>query len=349
MSKLTYDPSSITNSPAVLVLLLAVLIFAALAWSSTPSNAPDLPGPRGWPIVGSLFQRGKDPADTYHQWSKIYGPVFRMRLGNRWVVVINDAESGEELLGSSRYGAAFQSRPMVSTFADAVDAPRPDVNMVIELHTLGKLLGGSKKAITLGTSPYDELLKGKRRLAIASVSPAASRSYDPVVERAAQYVVRSLDKAAKNGGPIDPLPVFFDCAAVLNLTVICGASVDEASVLLKDSPFPMKRLGQVRNINGHYRDFLPFLRMLPDSKMFKEALAVAHYRNGRITSLLDRIRFQTAEGSAPPCAVSAILKESREDIPEDSLISVANSMVSSGLGERHRQFSRSQLKLTAIV
>ncbi|KAF5378870.1 hypothetical protein D9615_006929 [Tricholomella constricta] len=313
MSSLTNGVSRIANSPIALGVLFAVLILVALAWSTTPSNAPDLPGPRGWPIVGSLFQRGTDPADTYHQWSKIYGPVFRMRLGNRWIVVINDAESGEELLGSSRYGAVFQSRPMP--------------------HTLGKLLGNaSKKAVTLGTSPYDSMLKGKRRLAIASVSPAVSRSYDPVVERAAQYVVQSLEKASKNGsGPIDPFPIFFDSAAVLNLTVICGASVEEASVLLKDSPFPMKRLGQVRNINGHYRDFLPFLRILPDSKMFKEALAVAKYRNGRLTSLLDRIRRLTEEGTAPPCAVASILRESREDIPDDSLTSVANSMVSSGL------------------
>ncbi|KAG5644194.1 hypothetical protein DXG03_008857 [Asterophora parasitica] len=203
-------------------------------------------------------------------------------------------------------------------------------------HTFEKLLGakgGSKKAITLGTSPYNELLKGQRRLAIASVSPAASRLYDPVVERAAQYVVRSLETAAKNGtGPTDPFPIFFDSSAVLNLTVNCGATVDEASVLLRDCPFSMKRIGQVRNINIHYRDFLPFLRILPNSTLFKEAVAVAQYRHGRLTPLIERIRLQTAEGNAPPCAVSTILKDTQEDIPEEFLTSVANSMVSSGLG-----------------
>ncbi|KAG6812789.1 hypothetical protein H0H92_000421 [Tricholoma furcatifolium] len=310
MTILAQEPS-LLSSPITIGILVVVLVFVAIAWSTNPPTAPDLPGPRGWPIVGSLFQRGSDPADTYHQWSKIYGPVFRMRLGNKWVMVVNDAESGEELLGSSQYGAVFQSRPMP--------------------HTLGKLLGGSKKAITLGTSPYDSLLKGKRRLAIASVSPAVSRTYDPVIDRAAQYFVRSLDNASKSGGPVDPFPLLVDGAAVLNLTVICGATFEDASALLRDSPYPMRRLGQIRNINGHLRDFLPFLRILPDGKTFTEAAIVAKYRSGRLTALLDRIRLLHNEGTANPCAVVSILKESREDIPDDSLTSVANSMVSSGL------------------
>jgi len=46
-------------------------------------------------------------------WSKIYGPVFKIRLVNRWVVVVNGAEAGDKLLASARYGAVFRSRPTV--------------------------------------------------------------------------------------------------------------------------------------------------------------------------------------------------------------------------------------------
>ncbi|KAG6816077.1 hypothetical protein H0H87_008805 [Tephrocybe sp. NHM501043] len=323
------DAVSFLNSPLTATVLCVVAVFIVLAWSTVPSTVPDLPGPRGWPIVGSIFQRGSDPAETYLQWSKIYGPVFRVRLGDKWVIVINSADSVEELLVSSQYAATFQSRPMP--------------------YTLAKLLGGaSRRAITLGTSPYDDDLKAKRRLAIASVSPAISRLYDPVVERAVQYFVRIFNTASTTGGPVDPAPLFVDGSAVLNLTIICGASVDNAATLLRDSPHPMKRLGQfvynvlygrtnadrydrVRNINGHMRDYLPFLRVLPDGKMFKEAVTVAKYRSLRLTELLDRIKRLHHDGSAPPCAIISILKESREEISEESLTSFANTMVSSGL------------------
>ncbi|KAG6864890.1 hypothetical protein C0991_006505 [Blastosporella zonata] len=298
MSIQAQDATSFLNSPLTASALCVLTVFLSLAWSATPSTAPDLPGPRGWPIVGSLFQRGCDPAETYRQWSKIYGPVFRVRLGYKWVIVINSADSVEELLVSSEYA----------------------------------LLGNaSRRAITLGTSPYDDLIKGKRRLAIASVSPAISRLYEPVIERAVQYFVRSFNTASTTGGPVDPAPLFVDGSAVLNLTVICGASVDHASTLLRDSPYPMKRLGQIRNINGHLRDYLPFLRALPDGKIFKEAVTVAKYRSVRLSELLDKIKLLYHEGSAPPCAVITILKETREDISEQSLTSFANTMVSSGL------------------
>ncbi|GLB34441.1 hypothetical protein LshimejAT787_0200060 [Lyophyllum shimeji] len=195
----------------------------------------------------------------------------------------------------SRYGAIFQSRPMP--------------------HTFGGLLGvASKKAITLGTSPDDDQLKGKRRLAIASVSPANSRAYEAVMERAAQYIVRRLSTASQNanGGPIDSFSISFDGAAVLNLTVICGASVAEASFLLKDSPFPTKRLGQIRNIHGHPRDFLPFLRILPTA---------AHSKKPSLS--LD------TEAAGPPRSSTNAGGHSKTG--PRSPARVANSMVSSGL------------------
>ncbi|RDB27732.1 3-hydroxyphenylacetate 6-hydroxylase [Hypsizygus marmoreus] len=309
---LEQGPTYLLQSPLATGAVVVAVLLGLISWSTTPPNAPDLPGPKGWPIVGSLFQRGKDPASTYQQWAKIYGPVFRMRLANKWVVVINGAEAGDELVGSAQYGSIFQSRPMP--------------------HTLGKLLGlASKKAVTLGTSPYDDLLKGKRRLSIASVSPAATKTYENIIERAAQYFVRGLNNANKQGGPIDAVPIFFDAAAVLAITVLCGASVEEASVLLNDIPYPMKRLGQIRNINGHYRDFFPILRVLPPSKLFREAVEVAKYRNGKLTFLLNRCKREYEEGTAQPCAAVSVLRENKQNLSDESLTSVSNSMVSSGL------------------
>lgn len=106
--------ASLLESPLALGALIFAAVLGLVSWSTTPPHAPDLPGPWGWPIVGNLFQRGTDPADTYHKWSKIYGPVFRIRLGNKWVIVINGAEAADELLASPQYGSVFQSRPMVN-------------------------------------------------------------------------------------------------------------------------------------------------------------------------------------------------------------------------------------------
>jgi hypothetical protein len=106
----------VASHPVLVGLTGAVLLtFLALVWATRPiTPEPKLPGPKGYPIVGNLFQRGSDPADTYHKWSKIYGPVFKIRLGNQWSVVINSAKAGDELLTASCNAPTFQSRPAVS-------------------------------------------------------------------------------------------------------------------------------------------------------------------------------------------------------------------------------------------
>ena len=180
--------------------------------------------------------------------------------------------------------------------------------------------------------------------------------YGNVLDKASQYIIRLLNDAHRkeNGGPIDPFPIFFQGAVVLAVTILCGASVEEASTVLKDIPFPMKRIGEyvtlacssktnyivaridsrVRNINGHWRDFFPLLRWLPDSKLSREAVVVAKYRNKKLDWMLDRARSYAAVGINQPCAARTILSENKlVGLSDDALSSVINSMVSSGLGK----------------
>jgi 3-hydroxyphenylacetate 6-hydroxylase len=106
--------------------ILGVGLSAYIIHVSSPplSMTPSLPGPRGWPLVGSFFSRGRDPAETYRLWSKIYGPVFKDRLGSTYVVVINGADEADELLADPKYAAATMSRSIVNCpFATSSNCP----------------------------------------------------------------------------------------------------------------------------------------------------------------------------------------------------------------------------------
>jgi hypothetical protein len=52
--------------------------------------------------------------ETYRKWSKKYGPVFQIMLGNEPVVVVNSAKAAHETFLSQ--GTAMSSRPMFYTF-----------------------------------------------------------------------------------------------------------------------------------------------------------------------------------------------------------------------------------------
>ncbi|HYN60871.1 MAG TPA: cytochrome P450 [Rubrivivax sp.] len=62
--------------------------------SATPlRKIKDLPGPRGWPLLGNSLQ--VKPARIHldvEQWAARYGPLFRIRLGRHEQLVVSDHE-----------------------------------------------------------------------------------------------------------------------------------------------------------------------------------------------------------------------------------------------------------------
>ena len=92
----------------------------------------------------------------YRQWAEVYGPVFQVQLGNTTVVVINSAAAAKTLLiGQS---AAFNSRP--------------------EFYVLHKVV--SSQAFSIGTSPWDESCKKRRRAAAGALNRVKTEGYAPV-------------------------------------------------------------------------------------------------------------------------------------------------------------------------
>ena len=56
----------------------------------------------------------QDHAQTYLAWSRKYGPVFKVRLGEREVVVVNTAAASKELFNDQ--GSTYISRPLFNAF-----------------------------------------------------------------------------------------------------------------------------------------------------------------------------------------------------------------------------------------
>ncbi|KAK8947529.1 Cytochrome P450 77A4 [Platanthera guangdongensis] len=77
---------------------------------SNKLNLP--PGPRGWPIVGNLFQvalSGKQFIHYVRELVPLYGPIFTLYMGTRTLIVVTSAELAHEALIEK--GQLFASRP----------------------------------------------------------------------------------------------------------------------------------------------------------------------------------------------------------------------------------------------
>ena len=75
---------------------------------------PQLKGPRGLPLIGNLYQIRVNAAEQYRKWSKKYGGVYQIQLGNIPIVVVNTAEAAKVLFG--QHAQALSSRPEFYTF-----------------------------------------------------------------------------------------------------------------------------------------------------------------------------------------------------------------------------------------
>lgn len=78
------------------------------------ARIPGFKGPRGLPLIGNLAQIRENAAEQYRIWSKTYGPVYQIQLGNIPVIVINSAASAKVLFGHN--AQALSSRPEFYTF-----------------------------------------------------------------------------------------------------------------------------------------------------------------------------------------------------------------------------------------
>ncbi|CAN6238104.1 unnamed protein product [Urochloa humidicola] len=105
---------SSSQHPALGLLLPAAVFLATIAatgrggTASTTSNAP--PGPAAVPVFGNWLQVGNDLNHRFlARLSARYGPVFRLRLGVRDLVVVSDPRLASEVLHTQ--GVEFGSRP----------------------------------------------------------------------------------------------------------------------------------------------------------------------------------------------------------------------------------------------
>ena len=153
--------------------------------SRTPAASPkayrefdELPGPRGVPIFGNLLQIDSTRMHLQlEQWCEMFGPVFKLRLGRRRVVVVGD---------HALIATALRDRP---------DGYRRTTRFEALWTEMG-LVGG-----VFGATGED--WRRQRRMVMAGFDPAHVKGYFPSLQRVALRLVARWRQAARQGATID--------------------------------------------------------------------------------------------------------------------------------------------------
>ncbi|EPQ31840.1 uncharacterized protein PFL1_00039 [Pseudozyma flocculosa PF-1] len=303
-------------SPIAFYTTALVLVTLAVGLSSRREKIK-LPGPRPWPIVGNLLQVGEDAALTYHEWSKIYGPVFKVTLGEREVVVVNSAAAAKELFND--LGSVYISRPLFHTFHKVVS---------------------STAGFTIGTSPWDESCKRKRKAAATALNRVAVQGYVPIIDMETLCLIEDIYKDSDQGRTaINPYAYLQRFALNTSLVVNYGTRLEKVGdKLLQEIVEVETYVANFRSVSGTPSDYVPLLRYLPSfggggggGATARFAQEVRKRRDVYMDRLLDDCKRHVRAGTDIPSITGNILKDPEAKLSDAELSSICLSMVSAGL------------------
>ncbi len=243
----------------------------------------ELPGPRGWPLVGNLLQieRSRVHQDI-EAWARQYGPSFRMRFGPTEFLVVTDHEAIVRLLRDRPDGVARLGRTA----------------------EIGVELG-----FNIGLFDAEgEAWRRQRRMVMASFAPAHVRSYLPSLHKVTRRLQGRWERAARGGADIDLQ------ADLMRYTVdaIAGLAFGaEVNTLESDSEVIQQHLDKVLPaLFKRSFSLLPWWRLVrspQDRRLERSVAALKEAIAGFIGAARARLRDDPARRAQPANLLEAML------------------------------------------
>lgn len=138
----------------------------------------ELPGPRPYPVVGNALQLDSRTSHLQMQrWCDEYGPIYRLRIGPRRVMVIGD---------HALVARVLRDRPEGFRRTSALETIWTEMGMQPGLFAVN-----------------GEVWKRQRRMVMAGFDPAHVKRYFPALQQVAAALARRWQKAAQQGQTID--------------------------------------------------------------------------------------------------------------------------------------------------
>lgn len=269
---------------------------------------PEIPG--AVPIFGHLLKLGEDHATVCEKWWRQYRySVYQIKLGNTRAVVVNSFDDCKKMLLGNQN--AVIDRPKLYTFHGVIS---------------------STQGFTIGSSPWDESCKKKRKAAGTALGRPALRNYHPMFDLESYCILRDMKKDSRNGEmELDIRPYIQRYALNTTLTLCYGIRMDQVyDELLREILHVGSAISLLRSASENYQDYVPILRYVPNNEKNARSKELRDRRDAYLNLLLDKVRNMIKEGTDKPCISAAILKDQETKLTGVEVSSICLSLVSGG-------------------
>ncbi|KAB5580370.1 cytochrome P450 [Coniochaeta sp. 2T2.1] len=269
-----------------------------------------LKGPRGLPLVGNLWDIRVNAAEQYRKWAAVFGDVYQIQLGNIPVVVINSSAAAKSIIGQN--SQALSSRPEFYTFHKVVS------------NTAGT---------TIGTSPYSDSLKRRRKAAASALNRPSVQTYVKHLDLESHDFIRELYTYGHAGQTaVDPMPMIQRLSLSLSVTLNWGTRIiSQEEALFAEITEVEEEISRFRSTTGNLQDYIPLLRLNPINTHSSKAREMRRRRDVYLTALNKGLDERIAAGTSTPCIQANVLLDEEAKLSKDELTSISLTMLSGGL------------------
>ncbi|KXT16552.1 hypothetical protein AC579_6314 [Pseudocercospora musae] len=274
------------------------------------ARLPAFTGPSGLPVIGNIADIKHNAAEKYRQWSSKYGPVYQIQLGNVPVIVVNSAQAAKTIFGN--HSQALSSRPVFYTFHKVLS------------NTAGT---------TIGTSPFSDSLKRRRKGAASALNKPSVQSYIPHLDIETLSFVREAFKYGDAGKKaVDPLPLIQRLSLSLSLTLNWGTRMgDSENALFHEITEVEEEISRFRSTTGKLQDYIPLLRLNPFGFGTRKATEMRARRDVYLRKLNQDLDDRMEKGTHSPCIQANVILDKEASLNKEELTSISLTMLSGGL------------------
>jgi cytochrome P450 len=243
----------------------------------------DLPGPKGWPVLGNLLQL--EPSRLHLQlgeWARTHGRYYKLQLANRRVLVCADHEA---------VAGVLRDRPEGFRRTDRLEAIGTEMGLQPGLFGVN-----------------GEAWKRQRRMVMAAFDPGHVKAYYPSLVKCAERLAGRWQRAARSGSTIDLQ------ADLMRFTVdaIAGLAFgSDVNTLESDDDVIQRHLDKIfPQLFTRMIAVLPVWRVYkrPADRELDRALAAVNQAiGGFIAGARQRLRDEPARRAAPHNLLEAML------------------------------------------
>jgi phenylacetate 2-hydroxylase len=182
---------------AVLLLQVGVILLIKLvALRNKPKNKQAvLPHPQPFPFVGNLLQLRNRPLDKLNIWSKKYGPIYGINLGQKYFIILNNHEVVNDLI--VKCGSLYSSR--------------------YNFHNTNSIL---IKSNSIALAPYGDKWKRDRSVAYSALTSRPIKSYYNYISNDSDMLLKDL--MMRHGDSIYPLQIIKKFILTNMLNILFG-------------------------------------------------------------------------------------------------------------------------------